>query len=249
MNWFRFSLFLGTLFIIAYLIFTYVYKPWTLTAELLEQGPVPLNEAHSYTFLPAIAPNDSFTVSFYIYPVAGNRTGVEAGAAEAMYSIFNWAGLFSLQLLPQVRSNNSSTRLLVKTVGGEETLDLPPIILQKWTYISFRIEGRRIDVLYNGRVVGSKIFDNMLKNPKAGMITSGNINMVGRLAYVSAANRKMSADEIMIDYVSSSNTRGEPYLSGLGSIKDLFSCPAGSFCLRPGSPPNRASSAWYTPFN
>ncbi len=249
MNWLRFSLFLGTLFIIAYLIFAYVYKPWALSAQLLEQGPVPLNEMHSYPFLPALSPLDTFTVSFYVYPVAGNKTGTVAEAGDAMYSIFNWAGLLSVQIMPQTRSNNTSTQLVVQTVSGRDTLALPPISLQKWTYVSLRIEGRRIDVLYNGRVVGSKIFDSMLKNTKAGKITSGNPNMVGSLAYISVANRKMSADEITVDYVSSSNTRGEPYITKMSTVKGLFSCPAGAFCLRPGSQPKLAANAWYTPFN
>ena len=128
-------------------------------------------------------------------------------------------------------------------------MPLPPLLLQKWTYVSLIVEGRRIDVAYNGRIVGSKIFDSMLRNPKAGKLTSGNLNLVGNIAYVTAANRRMTTDELMVDYVSSSNTRGEPYLGSLSSIKDLFSCPAGSFCGKPRTPPNQASSAWYTPFN
>jgi hypothetical protein len=249
MNWLRFSLIVAVVFFIAYIIFAYVYKPYKLAAELLERGPVPLNEMHTYSFMPAILPNDTYTISFYIYPVAGNRTSAVGGDAGAMFSVFNWDQLFSLQLMPQVRDGNSGSQLSVSTVSGQVTMPLPPLLLQKWTYVSIIVEGRRIDIAYNGRIVGSKIFDSMLKNPKAGKLTSGNMNIVGTLAYVTAANRRMTTDELMIDYVSSSNTRGEPNLSGLPTIKDLFSCPAGSFCGKPRVPPSKAANAWYTPFN
>jgi hypothetical protein len=249
MNWLRFSLVVAVIFFIAYIIFAYAYKPWNLSAELLEHGPIPLDKLHTYPFMPAIMPNDTYTVSFYIYPVAGNRTGAVGGAADAMFSVFNWDQLFSLQLMPQVRAGNSGSQLSVSTVSGPAIMTLPPLLLQKWTYVSIIVEGRRIDIAYNGRIVGSKIFDSMLSNPKAGKLTSGNPNLVGNIAYVTAANRRMTTDELMVDYVSSSNTRGEPYIGGLPTIKNLFSCPAGSFCGKPRTPPSKASSAWYTPFN
>lgn len=249
MNWLQISLIKLGVFLLGYIIFVYVYKPYKLAAKLIEIGPIQLNEMHTYPFMPSLLPNDTYTVSFYIYPVAGNRTSAVGSAAETMFSVFNWEQLFSLQLMPQVRDGNSGSQLNVSTVSGPATMLLPPLLLQKWTYVSLIVEGRRIDVAYNGRIVGSKIFDSMLKNPKAGKLTSGNIGVVGTIAYVTAANRRMTTDELMIDYVSSSNTRGEPYIGGLPTIKNLFSCPAGSFCGEPRTPPNKAANAWFTPFN
>lgn len=249
MNWLRFSFIVAAVFFISYLIFAYVYKPYKLAAELIERGPVSLSDMHTYSFMPALFPSDTYTISFYIYPVAGNRSAAIGGAADTMFSVFNWEQLYSLQIMPQVRDGNSGSQLSVSTITGKVTMPLPPLVLQKWTYVSIIVEGRRIDVAYNGRIVGSKIFDSMLSNPKAGKLTSGNLNLVGNIAYVTAANRRMTTDELMIDYVSSSNTRGEPNIGGLPTIKDIFSCPAGSFCGKPRTPPSQAANAWYSPFN
>lgn len=238
---------LAALFILAYIIFAYVYTPWSLRSTVLEKGPVSLSEVKIYPFLPVAQKNPSHTFTFYVYPTGANRTqGIPS------QSILRWKGLFSLDMLPLGASNKSNTgiQLTVNKVQGQEIIACPALPLQKWTYVSISIEGRRFDIGYNGKIVVSKILDAMPASGMSGTLQSGDVGLRGTLAFVAYNNRRMSADEILIDYVSSSNTRGEPYLStNLPGFGTLFSCPAGAFCMKPTSPPNRAALAWYTPYS
>ena len=243
----------GALFIIGYLIFAYVYKPWAIRSTVLEQGPIALNAEKIYTFNPAAFDMNSFTFTFYLYPQTGNRTPAEGGDIRANYSIFELTDCFSLQLLPAGANGNSGTQLQVKTLGQAdraiETVALPPIPFQKWTYVGISFEGRRVDVSYNGRIVSSTVLANMPQTNSNGRLQSGSERVLGTLAFVSFSSQRQPIDQIMIDYVSSSNTRGEPYIgTELPTIGNLFSCPAGLFCFKPRVPPNVAGQAWYTPY-
>ncbi len=120
--------------------------------------------------------------------------------------------------------------------------------MKRKTYVGIVIEGRRFSVLYNGRIVASQVIGNMPRINKSGTLFAGNKidDNQGQLAYVSYNDRAMGSDELMIEYASTPNTRGEPYLSA--SILDMFGCPAGVFCNTPTTPPKQGNLAWSTPF-
>jgi hypothetical protein len=243
----------GALFIIGYLIFAYAYKPWSLSSTVLEQGPLPLNVQKIYAFNPAAFDMNSFTFTFYLYPQTGNRTANGGGDIRTNYSIFELTDCFSLQLLPAGANGQTGTQLQVKTLGqGDksiETIPLPAMPFQKWSYVGISFEGRRVDVSYNGRIVSSTVLENMPQSNANGRLQSGSERVLGTMAFVSFAPYRQTAEQLMIDYVSSSNTRGEPYIgTQLPTIGNLFSCPAGLFCFKPKQPPNVAGAAWYTPF-
>ena len=243
----------GALFIIGYLIFAYAYKPWSISSTVLDKGPISLNTGKIYGFSPAAFDMNAFTFTFYVYPETGNRTAVGGGDIRATYSIFELTDCFSLQLLPAGANGQSGTQLQVRTIGqGDnsiETIEIPAIPFQKWSYVGISFEGRRVDVSYNGRIVSSTVLENMPQTNSNGRLQSGSDRVLGTIAFVSFAPYRQTADQLMIDYVSSSNTRGEPYISAqLPTIGNLFSCPAGLFCFKPNQVPNVAGAAWYTPF-
>ncbi len=103
-------------------------------------------------------------------------------------------------------------------------------------------------MLYNGRIVASKTIGDMPKITKAGTLFSGTSSndKIGETAYVAYNTFAMTSEELMIEYASTSNTRGEPYLSA--SLLGMFGCPAGVFCYKPTAPPKQATLAWSTPF-
>jgi hypothetical protein len=243
----RLAVLVGTLFIIGYIIFAYVYKPWAVKSTLLEEGPVALSSEKIYMFNPAIFDMNAFTFSFYVNPQTGNRT---SGDITSNYSIFELTDCFSLQLLPAGANGQTGTQLQVKTHGTTtETISVPSLPFQKWSYVGISFEGRRVDVSYNGKIVSSTVLTQMPMTNTNGRLKSGNKRVIGTLAFVSFAPYRMPVDQIMVDYVSSSNTRGEPYIgTQLPTIGNLFSCPAGIFCFKPRVPPKNAGAAWYTPY-
>jgi hypothetical protein len=237
-------------FIVGYLVFAYAYKPWASTSTILDKGPILLSEDKIYTFSPAAFDMNAFTFTFYINPQTGNRTAITSGDINANYSIFELTECFSLQLLPAGANGKTGTQLQVKTIDQTvETIQLTAIPFQKWTYVGITIEGRRVDVSYNGRIVSSTVLGKMPQTNMNGRLQSGNKRIMGTLAFVAFAPYRMPIDQIMIDYVSTSNTRGEPYIGAqLPTIGNLFTCPAGIFCFKPNKPPAAAGASWYTPY-
>ena len=124
----------------------------------------------------------------------------------------------------------------------------PMLPEQKWTFVAIVIDGRRFNVLYNGKIVASKLINEMPRLSKNGELTSGYPGLNGEIAEIKYVNRAMTAEELMIEYTSTSDTRGKPYIEG-GSILDLFGCPAGLLCFKPKSPPSKGILSWETPFS
>lgn len=218
----------------------------------LARGPIPLNKMKVYDgFIPGKYNTNNYTLAAYIFPIAGDKTLKRTSHINQNPPVMGWDGVFLF-----TQESNGTTYLSINTISnGQYQYDkyikvmCPPLPSQKWTHVAVVIEGRRFSVLYNGKIVSSKIIGEMPRITKTGVFFTGNgINKdQGAVAYVSWNKRAMSSEEILIEYASTSNTRGEPYLSG--SILDLFGCPAGLFCMQGLLPtPKPGSMAWSTPF-
>ena len=238
-------LLLGLLLIVSitYLLFRYVYTPWSSGMITLEKGLIPLNENKIYKFLPANNKFDNYTFSFYIKPGPANKTKVLGGDFDGLAPIFYWNPVF---YLIKKAGENKNILYVYTTTGAYVPIYCPPLPEQKWTFVAIVIEGRRFSIVYNGRVVSSKLIDNMPFITNAGQLASGYPNMYGDIANVSYNNRAMTAEELAIEYASSSDTRGKPYTETI-SITNIFGCPAEG-CMKPAIPPIRASMSWLTPY-
>ncbi len=219
----------------------------------LDRGPVPLNKFTMYDkFIPAEHKSTSFTFSCYVFPVPGDKTIKTTKDLSTHAPVFGWDSVF--YFTQEAEGNTFLGVNTVSNITGDYFKYLkilcPPLLPQKWTYVSVVIEGRRFTVLYNGKIVASKIIGEMpTVSDRSGAFFTGNYNTnnQGIVAYVAAAGRAMTSEEILIEYASTSNTRGEPYLSG--TLFDMFGCPAGLFCMQRSLPiPKPGTMAWSTPF-
>jgi hypothetical protein len=98
-----------------------------------------------------------------------------------------------------------------------ETLSLPPLPVQKWTFVSVSREGRRFDVYYNDTLVLSQKTMSMpisnVSNSSMGGITSGSTGLQGQLAIANLYNYRMSSKDVSSMYAKYADTRGRPYLN------------------------------------
>ena len=241
---------------VSYIIFFYVYKPWSVSMTLIERGPIDLNEKKNYNFIPALNTEDNYTFAFYVRPGMYNRTPTLSASGEmdeSLIPIFYWSDVFYLAH----NNNKNQTILYVNQIGVSadfrkyRPIPCPVLPETKWTHVAITIEGRRFNIMYNGKVVASQLITNMPNITKSGMLSSGSPLLNGQLAYVSFNNRAMSPDEIMIEYNDTSDSRGKPYIDGaLSDIFSIFGCPAG-LCsnVPPSNPPSRAIMSWSTPYS
>jgi hypothetical protein len=135
----------------------------------------------------------------------------------------------------------TSTMPKVQTVF-EETIPLPEIPFQKWTFITIAREGRRFDVYYNGKLV-------MSKRAAFGPITAGDPNLMGKIAFVQTFPQKLSQPEVMEKYKANSDTTGQPTISAPGSIFDyLPNCKDGGCISGPKMRPTSPLLDWQTQY-
>jgi hypothetical protein len=168
--------------------------------------------------------------------------------AHAGYnSVFNISGIVGLEVLvaPDAsRQGKAMSQLVVKTEGPPltsgtsgsaftvstsqkyiETLMLPPIPLQKWTFITVAREGRRFDVYFNDTIVLSEKTQEMpianASNGTMGGITSGSAGLIGQLAVANLYNYRLSTSDVSGKYNQYADTRGRPYLNAAGNTMNL----------------------------
>lgn len=249
MNYVLFIIGVIAISVIAFLAYKYIYAPWTRSMNLLDKGPYSLGTSKVYNFIPALDKYDNYTFSAYIYPGISNRTKFMGDEANGVSSFLMWPEVFAL--VTKAGENKTILYVFAGVNSGKPNLIpiyCPKLPEQKWTFVAIVIDGRRFNILYNGKIVASKLINEMPNLSKNGSLVSGSQHLNGEIADIKYVNRAMTSEELMIEYTSTSDTRGKPYIEG-GSILDIFACPAGIFCMKPKSPPSKAILSWETPFS
>ena len=169
-------------------------------------------------------------------PTTGNCSECEH---KGYNSVFNISGIVGLEVLvtPDAsRQGQAMTQLVIKTEGpptnsstvGDsdiaaisqkyiETLRLPQLHFQKWTYVTIARDGRRFDVYFDNKLVLSKKTMSMpisnVSNSSMGGITSGSPGLYGQLAVANLYNYRMTSKDVSANYSLYADTRGRPYLN------------------------------------
>lgn len=132
----------------------------------------------------------------------------------------------------------------------EETIPLPNIPFQKWTFITIAREGRRFDIYYNGELVMSKRTQNVVDVRAAfGPITAGDPNLIGKMAFVESFSEKLTQPQIMANYKANSDTTGQPMISSPLNIFDYMpNCKDGGCITGPTMRPTSPLLDWQTQY-
>lgn len=192
---------------------------------------------------------------------------------EGYSMIMNISGIVWLEAMatPDAsRQGFATIRIAVKTEGQQstssgpqssstavttsqkyiETIALPPIKLQKWTYITIARDGRRFDVYYNDKLVVTQKTAFM---PVAS-ITAGNMSGItsgssidGQIALITLFNTRLSNSQVATNYATYADSRGMPFVNSSSNtilysptmttnissyIPNINLCPNGR-CLNP----------------
>ena len=160
-------------------------------------------------------------------------------------SVFNISGILGLEVLvaPDAsRQGKAMAQITVQTQGPPlqsggsqtqsmnsqkyiETLSLPPLPLQKWTYVTVARDGRRFDVYFNDTIVLSQKtlympISNVSSSAMTG-ITSGSPGMIGELAVANLYNYRLSTRDVSDKYNQYADSRGRPYLNTVNNPMTL----------------------------
>ena len=189
-------------------------------------------------------------------------------------NVLNISNVIRLELLaaPDAsRQNAAGTQLVVRTTGmgkpllrdgttdlsGEqiqlvyqETIPLPNLPFQKWTFVTIAREGRRFDIYYNGKIVTSKRTQHVVDIRAAyDTITAGDPNLVGKIALAESLPQKLNQSEVEAKYKATSDTTGQPLLSTPLNIFDyLPNCKDGGCVTGPKMRPTSPLLDWQTQY-
>lgn len=125
------------------------------------------------------------------------------------------------------RQGRAMAQIVVKTHGPTnstylETFVLPPLDIQKWTYITISREGRRIDIYYNNRIVlSTKTRYYFVKPAATANITSGSDGLDGQLLIANVYNYRLSTKDVSEKYAQYADTRGQPFFSSSNNPMSL----------------------------
>jgi hypothetical protein len=170
--------------------------------------------------------------------------------------LFGMLGSVEFQVAPAPQSSpladKCTARLLVMTVPGGptpfETVELPPLPLQKWVFVAILRDGRRFDILYNGVVVASHrlaMYPKQVSSP----ITIGGPTFLGHAQHVIIAPRRLTPSEVAYQQAILSDTTGQPPVKfplplpiPFGDLQTL--CLPGLPCNPVNAPPSNRMKAW-----
>ena len=177
-------------------------------------------------------------------------------------SIFNIAGVVGFEVLnaPDAsRQGKAMSQLIVQTEGPPvsagstnsqkyiETLQVPPIPIQKWTMVTVGREGRRFDIYYNDILVLSQKTMYMPISNKSNTnykgVTSGSDELIGQIAMANLYTNRISSGEIRIIYKTFSDTRGRPYLNSGSTLGLSTTAPPSEMINRVGLNPSAESTS------
>lgn len=236
---------------IIYFSIKYYYKEGKI--KVFSEGPIDLSKpdvvVDSDNAKSILQSQNGSTLSAFIKINGIDKSGVYDATPV---QIFEQPGCWALQYIPQNKITSSPTYVFavstVDSTGKEdaEIIPLPMFPEQKWIYFTVLKEGRKIDILYNKKIVASAYLTNYPK-VQTQAIRIGNPLIRGQAAYVNGANKRYTFEEVAEEWAARSDTRGKPYLPE-ESILPTFGCPGGLFCFTPLSGPNSMSLYWSSPY-
>lgn len=206
---------------------------------------------------------DSSTLMLFVNTRIGDKTPKYNGIH---YPILSVDGAFSLEIAPtSIESKLTPARLRINTnKPAEEYIDLPNFPLQKWISVTILREGRRFDVMYDDKLVASKILDNFpLIVSKE--LRVGSEYLLGKAIHCLVSDKRLHPTKVAEERSRLVDTNGVPIVGGFLSIfkpieetdfselqvpsLSVLSCPPGSICAGINAPPTNGVQRWLSNYN
>jgi len=194
------------------------------------------------------------TVMGYFNIQAGDRTLKLGNDFVPLLQVENnWM----LEISPAPKhTNDTSARLRVETLSAgniiSEYIELPSIPKQKWLFIAILRDGRRFDVIYDNRIVASKILANyptVISSP----LSVGHSSLGGNTIHIIINNTRLSLNDVERERLSHIDTNNNVLEDNALSFNmpgiNLFAeCPPGLPCKPVTKPPSNNLLQWKTPY-
>lgn len=237
--------------IVVYVIVVYSRNPnkpskssFTIPSGTLEEKKIVLDSNLVRNILLGSA--DS-TILVYVFLQPSDKTPRTDQMPNTLLQIpgvlqFNYGGNNSELVVSTYNSANRETI--------EERIEIPSIPTQKWIQLGILREGRRFDILYNNKIIGSKRLAHMPIYATSNLEIGGP-QVRGTFTEGRVYNYRLSLKDIEKELNKTSDTRRKPPTDIDFNIVNpftMFTCPGGFFCGADARKPKNALQEWQTPY-
>lgn len=263
---FKFIIYLIILLIVTFTIVYWILTPSPTTSDL---APTPIQLNTTTTLLSPSLTKDTLLASAgstlfgFINLQDGNKTQTYN---DSFIGLLGMNDGYMLEVSPVPVSKGTSKaysarlHVTMDTINGpkDEMIMLPPILLQKWTFICILRDGRRFDVMYDGEIVAShRLQYYPLISSRT--LTAGSPQLNGTAVNITVSPSRLSPYDVDTIYSKLADTNGEPHegksislpIPTLPNFTALFSsikCLPGLPCDNITQPPQNKQFAWSTPY-
>ena len=181
------------------------------------------------------------SILFYVFLESAQRTHDVVNPFKTLLEVQK---SFALQIMPGAARLAISTQKDLSQLKMEY-IELPKIQEQKWVQVAILREGRRFDVMYNDKIVASHRLQ-YIPVVTINSLTAGQEGLRGILGNVRVAARRLSSQEVVLEYQRTSDTRGKPMLKKVLNITSI--CPPGQTCPATTQTPESTLQFWSSPY-
>lgn len=194
------------------------------------------------------------TVMGFFYLKDGDRTSKYSDSFIPIIQVDNnW--FFEIAPSPSGKSHTTARlRVLTNDAGKltEEIFELASIPKQKWVFLAILRDGRRFDVIYDNKIVGSQRLQYYPVTISSSL-SVGNKGLDGSVIHVIINGIRITPTEVereRVKHVDTNNTVLEAkQLNVSMPVLNLFAqCPPGLPCDPITKPPNNNLFEWKTPY-
>ena len=173
--------------------------------------------------------SNNFTCSFFLYIDDANRERIPINNAgynfQYILSIGNAIGV----TIDPIRQTMRVTMVMQPVMGATSTkepiplipIDIENVMIAKWNQIAISIEGRTIDIYLNGKLVKSKLMDNLPWSQMGNLALNNSPDFTGQAALFQVWPTRRTMNQIMENYKRNTDPRGKPLVPDVRSKPTL----------------------------
>lgn len=168
--------------------------------------------------------SNNFTCSFFIYMDDTNRERIPINNAGYMFQYVLAIGQAFGVMLDPIRQTMRIITVIQPVMGANtpEPIPLVPIdvenvMIAKWNQVTISVEGRTVDVYLNGKLVKSKLMDNLPWSQLGNLTLNSSPDFTGQAALFQVWPVRRTVSQIMENYKRNTDPRGKPLVPDFGS--------------------------------
>lgn len=163
--------------------------------------------------------SNNFTCSFFVYMDDANRERIPIGSNGYQYQYLMTIGN-SYGVMMDPIAQKMIVTVIPQPINGIRTdwvnIEVENVMLAKWNQVTFTIEGRTIDIYLNGKLVKSKLMENVPVSQLGSLVLNNSPDFTGQAGLFQVWPMRRTTTQILENYKRNTDPRGKPLIPDVG---------------------------------